>query len=164
MVFSDSDSSGGIGDVDNVSLSVQGEPVGGTLDPHGPLTPSQGCSQVNFGASTSSAGGFVGFPVAPDQHGVVGRSLGAAFNVVDATGALVTEVSAMNTWVSLRKAPDGRKAYLLAGPWTIPSNINELRVLDSDSHALSTRPSESETVVQAGANQLFAWQGILYSH
>ena len=57
------------------------------------VVPSQ-VSQVNDGASTSSARQFVGFLVTPTQHVVVGHSPGAAFDVDDANDPPVTEVLA----------------------------------------------------------------------
>ncbi|MPC42022.1 hypothetical protein E2C01_035635 [Portunus trituberculatus] len=39
--------------------------------------------------------------------------------------------------------PDDQKTRLLAEQWSIPSNIKELRVSESDSHALSTLDPQS---------------------
>ena len=71
------------------------------------VVPSQ-VSQVNDGASTSSAREFVGFPVTPTQHVVVGHSIGAAFDVDDANGLSVTEVLAKDIRTYLHMVPDDR--------------------------------------------------------
>ncbi|MPC74644.1 hypothetical protein E2C01_069013 [Portunus trituberculatus] len=50
------------------------------------LVQALGAEKVNVGASHSSTGKFVGFPVADDQHVTVGRSFGAAFDIDDTRG------------------------------------------------------------------------------
>ena len=94
-------------------------------------------------ASASSAREFVGFPITPNQHVVIGCSYGSAFDVDDANGSPVTEVLAKDSRTYLHMVPDDNKTRTLAEQWSIPSNIKELRVPVFAANALSTLDQQS---------------------
>ncbi|MPC31171.1 hypothetical protein E2C01_024453 [Portunus trituberculatus] len=140
--LSDSDTSDNVEpDVDDVTHPAQGL-IGGSVYPT-LVQASHVASQVNLGASTSTEGDFLGFPVPSDHHMVVGRKLGTAFDVDDAIDPAVTEVLAKDIREFLHMVPDDQKTRLLAEQWSFLSNLKELRVPESDSLALFTHDPQS---------------------
>ena len=66
------------------------------------------CTQVTVGVWHSSAVEFVGFPMANDWHMSVEYSLGAAFDIDEANGPLVTGALAKTIRSFLRMVPDDK--------------------------------------------------------
>ena len=116
---------------------VSQAPLPGALYPRA-SPPTHVSPEVPVGAPSSPGEDFLGFPVQSAQLMATGCALGTAFDVDEADGEPVPEPLAKKLRTFLRLVPDDKKARFLADQWSIPSNVTELKVPESDTNALST--------------------------